>query len=150
MGRAQVWPGHVGRRKARGRSEARVQHGAGRHQAGGEVSPQRDHQLACQGHDGDAADAALEVADPLTEPAGQLAAGLMPHPEPAKLDCEGAGTAVAGLADALLAAALATVVRCAGQPEVAAHLAPIVERAVEHLVYPLLAAYPADALPIAP
>src|SRR5258708_33768391 len=68
--------------------------------------------------------------------------GLMPHPEPAKLDCEGAGTAVAGLADALLAAALPPAVRWAGQAEVTAHPAPIGERAGEHLLNPLPAPQP--------
>src|ERR1700726_1032895 len=68
---------------ARGRSEARTQHGAGRHHAGLKITPERHHQLA--------------------------------------------GPPVAGLADALLAAAGAAVVRCAGEPEIAADLAAIVE-----------------------
>ena len=104
------------------------------------VTPQRDHQLARHCHDGDAADAALEVADPLAEPAAQLAFGLMAQPQPGELDRERAGTAVAGFADALLAPALAAVVRRAGQPEIAADLAAIVEGAIEYLVDQLLAA----------
>ena len=65
---------------ARGRSEARTQHGAGRHHAGREITPQRDHELACQRYDGDAPDAPLHVSHALAEPAAQLAVGLMPEP----------------------------------------------------------------------
>jgi len=62
---------------ARGRSEARTQHGAGRHHAGLKITPERHHQLAGQRHDGDAAQPSLHVADALTEPTAEVAGGLM-------------------------------------------------------------------------
>src|ERR1700732_3563434 len=57
----------------------------------------------------------------------EVAVGLMSYPQPGEFDRELAGPPVAGLADALLAAAGAAVVRCAGEPEIAADLAAIVE-----------------------
>src|SRR5436309_14681953 len=65
---------------ARGRSEAWTQHGAARHHAGREITPERHHQLAHQRHDGDAAHPPLDVTDALAEPAAELAVGLMPQP----------------------------------------------------------------------
>src|SRR4030088_445565 len=62
---------------ARGRSEAWTQHGAGRHHAGLEITPERHHQLAGQRHDGNAAQPSLHVADTVTEPAAEVAAGLV-------------------------------------------------------------------------
>ena len=56
---------------------ARLEHGAGGHQADGQVAPQRNHELACHCHDGDAADPAFGVADALAEPLAQFALGLM-------------------------------------------------------------------------
>jgi hypothetical protein len=45
--------------------------------AGLEVAPERDRQLARHGDDGDAPDAPLAVADALTEPLGERAVGLV-------------------------------------------------------------------------
>src|SRR6202158_4748315 len=84
-----------------------------------------------------APDAPLHVAHPLAEPAPQLALGLVPEPQPGELDRELASAPVAGLADALLAVALAAVVGCSGEPEIAADLAAVVERAIESLVQQL-------------
>src|SRR5262249_48171531 len=88
------------------------------------------------------ADASLDITHPLAEPAAELAVGLVPEPQPGELDRKRAGARVAGFADALLAAALPAVI---GQPAVAAHLAAVVERAVERFVDQLLAANHADA-----
>src|SRR3981189_3522285 len=60
-----------------GRSEAWTQHGAGRHHAGLEITPERHHQLARQRHDGDAAHPPLDVGDTLAEPTAAVAAGLV-------------------------------------------------------------------------
>lgn len=65
---------------ARGRSQSWMQHSAGGHDAGGQIAPQRHHQLACQGNKGDAPDVSFDVADPLAEPARQCAVGLMNRP----------------------------------------------------------------------
>jgi hypothetical protein len=70
-------PAVIGARRC---SEAWTHHGAGWHQAGFQIAPQRNHQLARQCHDGDLANAPFEVANALAEPAAQLAAGLMSHP----------------------------------------------------------------------
>src|SRR5205823_10691843 len=126
---------------ARGRSNGGVaQHGAGRHQPGLEVTPQRHHQLARQRHDGDAADATLLIAHPRPEPAREVAVGLMREPQPADLDGCGPGASVARLTDPLLAPARSAVVRRTRQSEIAAELPSIVEVAVEHLVDQLLRA----------
>src|SRR5712691_7529672 len=130
---------------ARGRLQARTQHGAGGHHAGLEITPQRNHELARERHDGDPTRPALEVAHPLMEPAGQFAARLVSDPQPGELDGELAGAAVAGFADALIALAGATVVGRPGQPDIAADLAAIVERAVEHFIDQPLSADHGDA-----
>ena len=49
-------------------------------EAGLEVAPERDRQLARHGDDGDAPDAPLPVAHPLTEPLGERAVGLVMQP----------------------------------------------------------------------
>lgn len=64
----------------RGRLRTRTQHGADRDDAGGQVAPQRYHQLARQRDNGNAPDASFEVADPFAEPARQCAIGLMNRP----------------------------------------------------------------------
>src|SRR5215216_7115786 len=115
-------------------SEARTHHGAGWHQTRLQIAPERHHQFAGKRHDGDLADAALDVADPLAEPAAELAVGLMREPQPSELERGGSSAVVAGLADALLAPAAATVVGRVGQPEAAADLTSVVEVAVEYLV----------------
>src|SRR6202045_2412049 len=130
----------------RGGSKAGVQHGARGHHAGFEISPQRHHQLARQRHDGDASYATLDVADPLVEPAGQIAAGLMSDPQPGEVDGEFAGAMVAGFADALVALAVPAVVGHPDQAEIAADLAAIVEAAIEHFIDQPLPADRADAL----
>src|SRR5712692_9313733 len=118
------------------------------HDAVPEEAPQRHHQLARQGDDGDAPDAALLIADACVEPAAQRTAGLMASPQPSQLDGCRARSRVAGLADALLALAGATVERRAGQAEVAADLAPILEVAEEHLADQRLAADRPHALEV--
>src|ERR1700730_19220008 len=133
---------------ARGRSQAGVQHGAGGHHAGFEISPQRHHQLARHRHDGDASYATLDVAAPLVEPAGQFAVGLMFDPQPGEFDGEFAGAVVAGLADALVALAVPAVVGHPDQSEIAADLAPLVEAAIEHFIDRPLPAALAEALDV--
>src|SRR5438132_3646362 len=130
---------------ARGRLQARTQHGAGGHHAGLEITPQRNHELARERHDGDPARPTLEVAHPLMEPAGQFAAGLVSDPQPGELDGELAGAAVAGFADALIRRGGATVVGRPTQPDMAADLAAIVEVAIEHFIDQPLSAHHGDA-----
>src|SRR6266853_5941019 len=125
-----VTSGAAGRR---GRGlQARMQHGAGGHHAGLEISPQRHHQLARHRHDGDASYATLDVAHPLAEPKGQIVVGLMSDPQPGEFDGEFAGAVVASFADALVALAVPAIVKHPDQPEVAAYLAAIVEGAIDH------------------
>src|SRR5262245_11281476 len=133
---------------ARGRSDGWTQHGAGRHHAGLEITPQCHHKLAGQRHDGDASDASLEVTHPLTEPTAQSAVGLVPQPQPGELDRQRARPPVAGFADALVASTLSAVVRRAGEPEVTADLTAIGEGAVEHLVDQCRPAGRADTLEV--
>src|SRR5208282_3483401 len=81
-----------------------------------------------------AADASLEVAYALAEPLAQFTVGLMSQPEPGQLNGDRAGAAVAGLADALLTAALPAIEGCSGQSDIAGELTTVVEVAVEYLV----------------
>src|SRR5215472_7588842 len=133
---------------ARGRLQARAHHGAGGNDAGGQITPQRHHQLARERHDSDPARSALEIAHPLVEPAGQFAPGLMLDPEPGKLDSDCAGAGIAGFADPLLAHNAAAVEWSSSESEIAADLATIVERAIERLVDQLLPSDHPDALKI--
>jgi hypothetical protein len=57
-----------------------------RHQPLRHIPPQGDHQLAGQSYDHCAADAPLAGADALLEPAGQIALGLVPQPQPGQLN----------------------------------------------------------------
>src|SRR5919108_264673 len=125
-----------------------MQHGAFGNDAGGQIAPQRHHQLARQRHNGDTPDAPLDVAHPLAEPARQGTVGLMNRPQPRQLDGELAGTPVAGFADALFAGSLAAIVRSAGETKVAADLATVVEVAIEYFIDQSLAADRADAFKI--
>ena len=50
------------------------------HQASFKITPKRNQQLACQRHDGDAADAALRDTDTRPEPDAQIAVGLIAKP----------------------------------------------------------------------
>ena len=97
--RSHVRPGE----RRRGRSAAgRAQHGAVGHDAGFQIAPERHHQFAGQGDQGDLADTALQGAHTLDEPPAQVAVGLVAEPQPCELDGERAASGVAGLADALL------------------------------------------------
>src|SRR5260370_12661990 len=123
-----------------------MQHGAGGHHAGSEISPQRHHQLARHRHDSDASHAALDVAHPLAEPKGQVAVGLMSDPQPGEFDGEFAAAMVTGLADALVALAVPAIVGHPNQPEIATNLAAVVQAAVEHFLDRPLPAPRAGAL----
>ena len=56
------------------------------HQYGREIAPQRDHQLARQGHDSDEPDAFAGVESARLEPLRQRAVRLVEHPQPGELD----------------------------------------------------------------
>src|ERR1700751_2882380 len=131
---------------ARGRLQARAHDGAGGNDAGRQITPQRHHQLARKRHDRNPTRPPFEIAYPLVKPAGQFALGLMLDPKPGKLDGDRAGAGIAGFTDPLLAHNGAAVERRAGEPEIAADLATIGERAIERLVDQLLPADHPDAL----
>src|SRR6266436_7770337 len=82
---------------------AGLEHGAGWHQAGFEVAPQRHQELACERHNGNAPDSSLAIADALAEPDTQGAVGLIAQPHPGQFDRGRTGFGIAGLADALVA-----------------------------------------------
>src|SRR5712671_225792 len=107
---------------------------AGWYEAGFQIAPQRHHQLAGQRHDGDLADPPLDLADPLAEPAAQIAIRLMPQPQPGKLDRGRSRAVVARLADTLLPPAGAAVVGRVGQSDAATDLTSVLEVTIEHLV----------------
>src|SRR5450631_3444176 len=99
------WHGHHPSRADRGRCRdadafvkslrrRRLEHRPCRHKTGCEVAPKRHHQLARQGHDGDALDALAGLERALPVPLGELAARLMPQPQPGQLD---RGAAARGL-----------------------------------------------------
>src|SRR5208282_3154561 len=110
-----------------------LENGTLRYHAGLQVAPQGHQQLARQGHDGDAPDAALDGADPLAEPDAQGAVGLVAQPQPGKFHHGGASLAIAGLADSLLARHAAALERARRKADVAAQLSTIIKVAIEHL-----------------
>jgi hypothetical protein len=90
-----------------------------RNQAGREKAPQRHHQLARQGDDGNAFDAFAGVGRAFAVPTGECAVGLVDEPQPGQFDGGVAGTAIAGLADPLLAIGLTSPIgsNCIYKPE---------------------------------
>src|SRR5258706_11934672 len=75
--------------------------GTSRHHASFKITPKRHQQLACQRHDGDAADAAFRGTDTRPEPDAQIAVGLIAQPQPGEFDPGGSPLAVAGLSEPL-------------------------------------------------
>src|ERR1700730_2700224 len=118
---------------ARGLLPSALENGALRDHAGLEIAPERHRQLARHGHDHDPLDAAFRVADALAEPDAQSAIGLVAQPQPGQFDHGLAGLGIARLADALLAHGTPAAERAGWHPDIAANLAAIIERAVEHL-----------------
>src|SRR6185369_131743 len=78
--------------------------------AGLQVAPQRDGQTSRQGHDADAAHPLPRAGEAPIEPLRQRAAGLQARPAPSQLDQQGAHSAVACFADALLNLVAAEVI----------------------------------------
>ena len=76
--------------------------GTSRHQASFKITPKRHQQLACQCHNGDAADAAFRGTDSRPVPNAQIAFGLIAQPHPGEFDPGGSPLSVAGLADPLV------------------------------------------------
>src|SRR5882724_12907950 len=141
---AQGWHGHHPSRADRGRCRDadaflkwlhlyRLEHRALGHEAGREIAPERHHQLARQGDDGDALDALAGIERALAVLQGELAVRLMPQPQPGQFDRGATGARIARLADALVAVDPAALPRTGRQPEIAPDLAPVAEVLVEHL-----------------
>src|SRR5215207_4864755 len=112
----------------------RLDHGPFGEEPGGEIAPQRHHQFARQGDDGDAPDAAARAGRAPKELAAERAVRLMSQPQPGELDRLVARARIARLADPLLAVGPSAAPRARREPDVAGDLAPIVEVLVEHLV----------------
>src|SRR5919206_1586137 len=110
-----------------------LQDGAGGDEAGLDIAPQGDQELPRQGHDRDPPDPALGAADPGREPPAEPALRLEAHPQPGELDHHAPDPRVAGLAHALVAAAVAARERARRQAGVGRHAAPVRDRAVEDL-----------------
>ena len=122
-----------------------LQDGSFGNEAGLEVAPERDRQLARHGDDGDAPHASLLVADALAEPLGERAVGLMPPPQPRQLDHRFARPAVAGFGDPLVARHVAALERGRRQSDVLPDAAPIPERSIVDLAAEHRAEMHADA-----
>ena len=101
-------------------------------QSGGEIAPQRDHQLARQCHNSDPSDASLGLADALGEPLAQRTVRLMADPQLGDLDRKPARAGITRLADALINAHRATVVWARRQAKRAGQFAAIVEVTIEY------------------
>lgn len=99
---------------------------------GGAIAPQRNDQFACERHDHDAPNTALQLADTAVVPLRNLALRLVSEPHPGHLDGGNSRPGIAGLVDPLIAPGFAAVIRRRGQPEIACHLSSIVESSVEH------------------
>src|SRR5215204_5024665 len=106
-------------------------HGPFGEEPGGEIAPQRHHQFARQGDDGDAPDAAARAGRAPKELAAERAVRLMSQPQPGELDRLVARARIARLADPLLAVGPSAAPRARREPDVAGDLAPIVEVLVE-------------------
>ncbi len=66
--------------------QLRSERDAGRYQAGLDVSPEGDQQLASDCDDGDPPRASLQSTNACSEPGGEFAAGLIAQPQPGELD----------------------------------------------------------------
>src|ERR671929_1429487 len=104
-----------------------LQDGAGGDEAGLDVAPQGDQQLPRQGHDRDPPHPALRGPDPGREPLAQGALRLEAHPQPGELDHDPSDPRVAGLAHALVAAAVAAREPARRPAGVGRHAAPVVD-----------------------
>src|SRR5580704_6741400 len=104
---------------------------AGWHLAGLDVSPQSDHQLACERDDHDTPNPTLLVSDALVIPERQITLRLIPQPQPSHLHGDHARPRVAGLVDSLVVFSVSAVVRCRRQADVAGDLPAVFERAIE-------------------
>src|SRR3984893_3003751 len=101
--------------------------GTSRHHASFKITPKRHQQLACQHHDGDAADAAFRGTDTRPEPDAQIAVGLIAQPQPGEFDPGGSPLAVAGLADPLVMGHVSALKRARRVADITRQLAAIVE-----------------------
>jgi hypothetical protein len=97
-----------------------------------DITPERDEQLACQGHDRDPSCPPRQSPDALAEPVCQSTARLVAKPEPGKLDHGRSCAGVAGAADAPIPVYSSTL-GGGGDADVAGDLTPVVERPIEYL-----------------
>src|SRR5262249_4689149 len=100
---------------------------------GFDVAPERDEQLACQGHNGDPSRAPSQSTDALAGPFCQLAAGLGGQPEPCELDHGRPCTRVASPANAPIAVHTTALVGHRRDADVAGDLSAVAELTVEYL-----------------
>src|ERR1700726_2846260 len=139
------WHGHHPSRADRGRCRdadalvkslrlRRLEHRPCGHKTGCEVTPKRHHELARQFHNGDALGALAGIERALPEPSAELAARLMPQPQPGQFDRGAAGARIARLADPLVAIDAAASPWTGRQPKIARNLAPVAEVLVKHLL----------------
>src|SRR5215475_4389663 len=92
-----------------------------------DITPERDEQLACHGHNGDPPRASSQGADALAEPFCELASGLVAKPEPCELDHGRPCTRVPSPANAPIAVHTAALVGHRGDAHVARDLTTVVE-----------------------
>ena len=112
----------------------RLQHCALRHFPVCQVAPERDQQAAGKGHDRDPTDPSTLLADACTEPAAQLAVGLMPHPQPSQLDHDMAQAPIAGFRDTLFPGDRAAAPRRRHQPGIGGHCPSVGKLATKALM----------------
>src|SRR3984893_12490624 len=110
-----------------------LEDGTSRNQPSFKITPQRHQQLACQRHDGDAADAAFHGTDTRLEPDAQIAVGLIAQPQPGEFDPGGSPLAVAGLADPLVMRHVSALERARREADITRQLAAIVEVTMKYL-----------------
>src|SRR5262249_61689993 len=103
--------------------------------AGLEIAPERDQQLAGNCNDGDALNAALKFSHTVVEPGAQRTVKLVPHPEPSELNHGRARLSVAGPADALIARHRTALKVARRQTNITAELLAVVESSVEHFAH---------------
>ena len=98
-----------------------------RHFTSFQVAPQRDQELASQGHNTNATHATVAVTKALLIPLAQSTVRLETQPGPGDLDGNGSNVTITGFVNALFAIAVATLIGGGGQPGQRSDLAAIAE-----------------------
>ena len=91
------------------------------------VTPKRNGQFACQGHNANAPHSASASGESLIKPSAEFALGLEPQPAPGYLDSHCSDSFIAGFTDPLFPLTPTTVIRCRRQAGEGSYLLSVME-----------------------